>query len=107
MAETMLVSSQEMEATITKYNQAHTDMDQAFQAMDKAWDHLCNVWDGTVRTAFMAEWVTIMGNIRKSDLAMQKAINGLVTANNLFIQNEETLSSKAESLDAGTVPPMF
>ena len=107
MADRILVSTQEMEATVTRYNEARGDMEQAFSAMDKAWDHLCSVWDGTIRTAFMSEWVVIMGNIRKSDRAMEKSIEGLIKANNLFTTNEDNLISRANSLDSGTVPPMF
>ena len=107
MADRILVSTEQMEATVSKYNDARGGMEQAFSAMDKAWDHLCSVWDGTIRTTFMAEWVVIMGNIRKSDQAMEKSINGLIKSNNLFSTNESELQSRANSLDTGTVPPMF
>lgn len=107
MADRILVSTEQMEATVTKYNDARGAMEQAFSAMDKAWDHLCSVWDGTIRTTFMSEWVVIMGNIRKSDRAMEKSINGLIKSNNLFTSNESDLTSRANNLDSGTVPPMF
>lgn len=107
MADRLLVSTEQMEATVTKYNDARDRMDQAFTAMDNAWNQLCQVWDGTIKATFMSQWVVIMGNIRKSDQAMQKSINGLIKSNNLFSQNEGELQSRANSLESGTVPPMF
>jgi uncharacterized protein YukE len=107
MADRLLVSTEQMEATVTKYNDARDRMDQAFTAMDNAWNKLSEVWDGTIKASFMAEWIVIMGNVRKSDKAMEKSINGLIKSNNLFTQNESDLTSKANSLDSGTVPPMF
>ena len=107
MADRLLVSTEQMEATVTKYNDARGKMEQAFGEMDKAWNNLCQVWDGTIKTTFMAEWITIMGNIRKSDRAMEKSINGLIKSNNLFSENEDQLVSQANNLSSGTVPPMF
>ena len=107
MADRLLVSTEQMEATVTKYNDARNTMDEAFNAMDKAWDTLCQVWDGTIKATFMAQWVVIMGNIRKSDRAMERSINGLVKTHNLFSQNEAEVTSLANNLDEGTVPPMF
>lgn len=107
MADRLLVSTEQMEATVTKYNTERERMEQAFTAMDNAWNKLSQVWDGTIKATFMSEWVVIMGNIRKSDRAMEKSINGLIKSNNLFSQNESELQSRANSLDEGTVPPMF
>jgi uncharacterized protein YukE len=107
MADRLLVSTEQMEATVTKYNDARERMEQAFSAMDKAWNNLCQVWDGTIKTTFMSEWIAIMGNIRKSDRAMERSINGLIKSNNLFTQNESELQSRANNLETGTVPPMF
>ena len=107
MADRLLVSTEQMEATVTKYNDARQRMEQAFTSMDNAWNKLCEVWDGTIRASFMAEWVVLMGNIRKSDRAMEKSINGLIKSNNLFTQNESELQSRANNLETGTVPPMF
>ncbi len=107
MADRLLVSTEQMEQTVNKYNDARGKMEQAFNEMDKAWNNLCQVWDGTIKMTFMAEWVAIMGNIRKSDRAMERSINGLIKSNNLFSQNESELTSRANNLSSGTVPPMF
>ena len=107
MADRLLVSTEQMEATVTKYNDARETREQAFTSMDNAWNKLCQVWDGTIKATFMAEWVVIMGNIRKSDRAMEKSINGMIKTHNLFSQNETELTSRANNLDEGTVPPMF
>lgn len=107
MADRLLVSTEQMELTVNKYNEARETMEQAFSSMDKAWDKLCQVWDGTIKATFMAQWVVIMGNIRKSDQAMAKSINGLIKSQNLFSQNEGDLQSRATSLDTGTAPTVF
>ena len=107
MADRLLVSTEAMQATVQKYNQAHQTMEQAFTEMDKAWNNLCQVWDGTIRNTFMAEWVAIKGNIMKSNQAMEKSIRGLTGSVQKFDQNESDLQSKASSLNTGTVPPMF
>ena len=107
MADRLLVSTEQMEATVTKYNDARETMEQAFTSMDNAWNKLCQVWDGTIKATFMAQWVVIMGNIRKSDQAMAKSINGLIKSQNLFSQNEGDIQNRATSLDTGTAPTVF
>lgn len=107
MADRLLVSTEVMQATINKYNQASQTMNTAFQEMDKAWDNLCQVWDGTIKATFMAEWIVIKGNIMKSNMAIQKSIRGLTGSVQKFEENESSLTSRANSLDTGTVPPMF
>jgi len=107
MADRILVTTEEMEATVSRYNDARDTMDNAFSAMDAAWDHLQSIWDGEVKAAFMAEWIVLMGNIRKSDNAMAKSIQGLIKTNNLFQNNEGEVTSRANNLNVGTVPPMF
>ena len=107
MADRLLVSTEQMEATVTKYNDARQRMEQAFTSMDNAWNKLCEVWDGTIRASFMAEWVVLMGNIRKSDRAMEKSIKGLVSSHKLFQGIDDENQSRANNLETGTVPPMF
>lgn len=107
MADRLLVSTEVMQATVTKYNQAHQRMQEALKAMDNAWDQLNQVWDGTIKAAFMAQWVVIRGNIAKSNLAMEKSIRGLTGSIEKFQANEDERTQKAGSLNEGTVPPMF
>ena len=103
----LLVSTEEMSATVSRYNSARDTMDNAYTALDSAWDQLCAVWDGTIRTALMAEWVVIAGNVRKSDLAMAKSIRGLTNTHNLVVETESDLQGKANALEVGSVPPVF
>ena len=107
MADRLLVSTEVMQATVQKYNKAHQTMEQAFTEMDKAWNNLCQVWDGTIKATFMGEWVIIKGNIMMSNQAMEKSIRGLTGSVQKFDQNESDLTSKANNLNTGTVPPMF
>lgn len=107
MADRLLVSTEVMQATVNKYNEAHQTMETAFNEMDKAWNNLCQVWDGTIKATFMSEWVVIKGNIMKSNQAMEKSIRGLTGSIQKFDQNETELTGKAQALNTGTVPPMF
>ncbi len=103
----LLVSTEAMTATINRYKAARDRMDAAAKAMDSAWNRLNSVWDGVAKVAFMAEWVTLMGNIRKSERAIEKSINGLTRTVELFSSNESDLSGRAQNLDPGTIPPLF
>lgn len=107
MADRILVSTEQITATVGKYEQELAHMEQALQAMDRAWDTLCNVWDGTIKATFMSEWVVIMGNIKKSTQAMNKSINGLKKANDIITPGEDDIKGNANSLSEGPVPPMF
>ena len=43
MADRLLVSTEQMEATVTNYNVARETIEQAFTSMDNAWNKLCQV----------------------------------------------------------------
>ena len=103
----LLVPIDVMENTLRKYNEARTRMNAAARSMDQAWDRLSKVWDGGTKAVFVAKWVVLMGNVKKSERAMERSINGLTRTVGLFTQNESDLTSRANSLDPGVVPPLF
>ena len=103
----LLVSTEAMTATINRYKQARERMDAAAKRMDAAWDRLNSVWDGAAKIAFMGEWVVLMGNVRKSEQAIEKSIRGLTRTVELFTSNESDLTGRAQNLDPGTIPPLF
>lgn len=103
----LLVSTEAMMTTINRYKAAREKMDAAIRQMNAAWEQLNRVWDGSIKTAFMGEWILLMGNIRKSDQAMEKSLNGMVKTVTLFSNTESDLTGRAQSLDPGTVPPLF
>ena len=103
----LLVSTEQMRQTLTRYSQAKATLDQATQRMDTAWTRLSGVWEGSSKAAFMAQWVLLQGNIRKSHMAIDRSIRGLERAVGLFEETESANTSRAEGLDPGTVPPLF
>ena len=107
MADRILVSTEEMQATVGRYEQARETMKQATANLDKAWDTLNQVWDGTIKASLMAEWAVMKGNVAKSDNAMNKSIQGLKTTIGLVDNAESEVQSKNNALEVGAVPPMF
>ncbi|MBR2681701.1 MAG: WXG100 family type VII secretion target, partial [Atopobiaceae bacterium] len=103
----LLVSTEQMRQTLTRYGQAKATLDQATQRMDTAWTRLSGVWEGSSKAAFMAQWVLLQGNIRKSHMAIDRSIRGLERTVGLFEETESANTSRAEGLDPGTVPPLF
>ena len=75
--------------------------------MDSAWSKLERVWDGGSKAAFGAQWIVLMGNIRKSEKAIERSIRGLTGSVDLFTTTESENQSAANNLSPGEVPPLF
>lgn len=101
MADKILVSVPEMEATVNRYTDARSTMDEARQAIDKALDHLNNCWKGPAWAAMMATWAVINGNIKGSDMAIARSIDGLKATIATYTQHETDITSKANALEVG------
>ncbi|MBQ4089715.1 MAG: WXG100 family type VII secretion target [Clostridia bacterium] len=102
MADIIKVSASEMQATVTKYTNARANMDDAFSAMEQAMNHLDNCWKGPAWAAMMAKWYVINGNIRRSDTAIEMAINGLNNTINTMVNAETTNTNTAKNLEVGS-----
>ena len=103
----ILVSTEALRDTVNRYRQAQERMNQAIGRMNAAWDRLNTVWDGAIKVSFMAEWVTLMGNVRKSESAIRRSIDGLTRSAGLFEETEADNTGRAQSLNPGVVPPLF
>ena len=103
----ILVSTAEMQATIGKYEQARSTMSEAFSALDQAKEHIDRCWDGPAKAIYTAKWANISINIRRSNDAIDAAVNGLKNIINTMDEGEEATGSTAAALDTGTTPPMF
>ena len=102
MADKILVSTTEMQATINRYNNAKESVNDAFNHMQSAMDHLDNCWKGPAWAAMMAKWYVINGNIRRSDTAIEMAINGLNSTINTMVNAETTNTNTAKNLEVGS-----
>ena len=96
-----------MRATIARYKKARESLAEATKRMDSAWEQLNRVWDGSIKATFMGQWVVLMGNIEKSEGAVTRSLDGLERTATLFANTESANTSTAQSLNSGTVPPLF
>ena len=101
MADKILVSVQEMEATINRYTDSRNTMENARQHMEKALDNLNNCWKGPAWAAMMAQWQLINANIKNSDMAIGRSINGLKSSIATYEQHESEITAKANALEVG------
>ena len=77
MADRILVSTPEMEATIQKYESARQELQDAYSKLDAAKQHLDNCYKGPAYVALSAKWVDIYMNVRTADNAIDASVNGL------------------------------
>ena len=103
----ILVSTSEMQATIGKYEQARSTMQEAFSALDQAKEHIDRCWDGPAKAIYTAKWLNIAMNIKRSNDAIDSAVNSLKNIISTMDQGEDSVGSTAAALDTGTTPPMF
>ena len=103
----LLVSTEAMQHALTRYKEARQRLAAATKSMDSAWSKLERVWDGGSKAAFGAQWIVLMGNIRKSEKAVERSIRGLTGSVELFTTTESENQSAANNLSPGEVPPLF
>lgn len=103
----LLVSTEAMQHTLTRYKEARQRLAAATKSMDSAWSKLERVWDGGSKAAFSVQWIVLMGNIRKSEKAIERSIRGLTGSVDLFTTTESENQSAANNLSPGEVPPLF
>lgn len=104
MAERILVSTDEMRQTATKYLSAKGELQEAFSSLDRALKILESCWKGPAYMAMRTQWDIAHKNIKRADEKMQDAVDELNSVAGLFDENEATLQSTFGSLDTGTSP---
>lgn len=104
MAERILVTTEEMRQTATRYQSAQGELQSAFSEMDRALNILESCWKGPAYLAMRTQWNIAYKNIKRADEKMQDAVDELNTVANLFDENESALQSSFGSLDTGTSP---
>ncbi|MBR1707278.1 MAG: hypothetical protein IJ719_00425 [Clostridia bacterium] len=99
MAERILVDIPTMEATISAYNTAKTNLDVAITKMRSAVDKI--EWKGQAANDTRAEFTTLVENLKKSEGTMDKAVGILRTVINEMQLAEQNASSIGKTLDKG------
>lgn len=107
MADRIVVSTAEMSATISRYEQAQNTMMDAQKSMNSAMNNLNACWKGPAWAAMMAKWAEIEGNIAKSQLAINRTIVGLKNAIGIYDDTENANKNTASALEAGTASTTY
>lgn len=107
MADKILVSTAEMNATIARYQQAQNTMLDAQKSMDSAMRHLESCWKGPAWLAMIAKWTEIEGNIAKSQIAINRSIVGLKNTITEYDAAEDANKGTASGLEVGTASPVY
>ena len=107
MADRILVSTEEMNATVVRYQQAQETMMDAQKSMHEAMDSLDACWKGPAWVAMMAKWAQIEGNILKSQEALNRSIVGLRNVVSYYETGEDTNKSTAGGLETGAAATVY
>ena len=107
MADRILVSTPEMEATIQKYESARQELQDAYSKLDAAKQHLDNCYKGPAYVALSAKWVDIYVNVRTADNAIDASVNGLRQTISMMENKESGISSGYASLESGKNAPTY
>ena len=103
----ILVSTPEMEATITKYEQARNTLNEAFTKLSNAKEHLDRCYKGPAYLALCAKWLTIYANVKTAETAVESAVKGLKTVIGTMEEHDSTVISTMSSLDTGASAPTY
>jgi WXG100 family type VII secretion target len=107
MADRILVSTSEMNATVSRYQQAQETMLDAQNSMSSALRNLDGCWKGPAWAAMLAKWTEIEGNITKSQLVINRSIVGLQNAIMNYEETEEANKGTGSALSEGTASTIY
>lgn len=103
----ILVSVSEMEATITKYDNAHSTLQDAFSKLESAKDHLDNCYKGPAYVALCAKWTNIYANVRTAENAIEETVTGLRNTISQMEEAETTIGGGVSALETGSSAPTY
>ena len=107
MADKILVSTAEMNATIASYNDAQSTMQEAQKSMRAALDNLNGCWKGPAWAAMMYKWTQIEANILKSQEAVNRSVVALKNTINYYDEGENTNKTTGSSLGTGSQSSVY
>lgn len=103
----ILVSSEEMNAAINKYESARSTLQQAYTNLQKAREHLDRCYKGSAYLMLVVKLMDITANVKTADKAIDETVNGLKTTIVNMDQAESTIKSDASAKDVGTAAPHY
>ncbi len=107
MADKILVSTAEMNAAITKYNNALQTMQGAQKNMTSALHNLMNCWKGAAATGMLAKWANIEQNIVRGQLAVTRCIANLQATIQNYESHEQENKTTGSGLETGNNTNVF
>lgn len=107
MADRILVSTSEMEATIQKYENARNELQDAYSKLDAAKGHLDNCYKGPAYMALCVKWADIYMNVRTADNAIDASVNGLRQTISMMDETESSNATGYANLETGKSAPTY
>ena len=105
MAETIKVSTEQMESTISSYNTQKGAQSTAYAAIKSAVSGLQGTWMGEAAQAFQDRFAQYYQNVEQSEAKMQDAVDELRKTIDLMTEAEKDKNqTTAQSLEIGTNP---
>jgi WXG100 family type VII secretion target len=101
MAERILVSTEQIAQTVSKYESARQTKNSALNAMKSAVDALGSSWNGVASQAFASVFGTLYSNLSSSDAIMEDAITELNKVANLAEETEKKQQQANAALETG------
>ena len=101
MAERILVSTEEIQATVGQYESARESKNASLSAMKSAVDALGSSWNGLASEAFAGVFSTLYSNLSASDMIMEDAITELQKVAELAEDTESKQQQANAALDTG------
>jgi WXG100 family type VII secretion target len=101
MAERILVSTEEIQQTVSQYESARESKNASLSAMKSAVDALGSTWNGLASEAFMNVFASLHSNLTASDMIMEDAITELNKVAQLAEDTEKKQQQANAALDTG------
>ena len=103
----ILVSTEEMEATIQKYENARGTLEEAFSKLESAKNHLDNCYKGPASLALCVKWADIYLNVKTAERAIDESVTGLKATISQMIDVETNVGNSMSSLETGRSAPTY
>lgn len=107
MADKILVSTEEMLATISKYENAKSILEEAYTKLQGAKEHLDRCYAGPDYLALAAKYVDTYANIKTAENAAESAIQGLRKTIDSMETTETAIKGRTGALEAGSAPTTY
>ncbi|MDO4549337.1 MAG: WXG100 family type VII secretion target [Clostridia bacterium] len=101
MAERILVTTEKIQDTYSKYESARSELSSICDQMNNTVHNLDGFWDGPASEVFMSTFRILYDNIKTSDVHMEDAINELKKAENFYSETETQVTNTGGNIDTG------